>query len=62
MQLYIMADFSLPTQGSFFLIHVGDGVGAGYRPHIMPRSWVKIVKGPIRLIKGGPGALVSRGT
>ena len=37
MQLYIRAGFSSPVQASFFLVCMGDSMGMGYCPHVMPR-------------------------
>ena len=36
MQLYLWAGFSSHAQAFFFLICMGDSVGAGYRPRIIP--------------------------
>ena len=43
-QIYIRASFSSPAQASFFLVCVGDSVGAGYCPRVMPRPDVYIMQ------------------
>ena len=42
MQHYIMVGFSSPAQAFFFLVCVGDSVGVGYCPCIMPRPEVVV--------------------